>query len=103
MSGFHIVGIYVLGALATTALFRVRPPKWFLTLVLGTERDLYIARPNADELLVTNVVAAVARRGTVVMGVLWPLLAAVFVLDAPGIAWRRYRDRRSAARTEGNR
>lgn len=88
-----IVGVYLTGALFTTALFRLRPPMWFVSMVLGVERDLCFARPDASQQTVNLAMSRTARFGTVVMGVLWPLVVAVIVLDAPGIAWRRYRKR----------
>ncbi len=88
-----IASIYALGVLFTTALFRLRPPRWFLAIILDTETDLYKVRPNAGEQTVTDAVATVGRRGTVVMGLIWPLLLAVFALDAPGIARRKYQNR----------
>ena len=95
MTGIHILGVYFVGVLSTIALFRLRPPQWFLLLVLGAERDLYIARPGADEQQVAHAVAKTARWATVIVGVLWPLPLAVAVLDAPGIAWRRHREKRN--------
>jgi hypothetical protein len=88
-----IVSIYAVGVLFTTALFRLRPPKWFLGIIRDTETEMYMVRPHAGEQAVTNAIATVGRRGTVVMGLIWPLLLAVFALDAPGIAWRKHQNR----------
>jgi len=93
MNEWSVLAVYIAGVSFTVALYRLRPPKWLATLVLGTVRDLKIARPDADEQQVADAVSKTARVGIVILALMWPVYLAAAVIDAPGVAWRRYRSK----------
>lgn len=86
-----MLGIYTAGVLAAVALLRVRPPRWFVNDAIRLERALSHARPGVDTQRITDVTARVIRVQTFIVALSWPIWIAALVLDAPGIAWRRYR------------
>jgi hypothetical protein len=93
MSLMAILGIYVAGFLATVALFRLRPPQWFLKGALDAEHDLRQERPGHDHETYTMVLASTTRVMTIVAGAMWPLMAAALILDAPAIVIRKCRNK----------